>query len=297
VKMLILSDGRLGHLNQSIALAKHLRLPYQIANVTFAYKFYKFLSYILDFFKVYTPSIFKLDNFINEPFDLIVSAGSSTYYANKTLSKHYDVPSVTMMLPKNYRYDFSTIFAQIHDSPPSQDNIIVLPANVSFVQPQDLFHPAKKSIGIIVGGDNAYFTMNKIQLKKQLDIIFKSYADYEIAITTSPRTPKEIELLIKKYAFAYCVIYSENKINPIADFLHHCEIVFITIDSTSMISEAISYGAASIEILPLGEAKSNKFFTMVKHLEEKNYVHLFDGKVAHSKNKVDFNLLVSKVLK
>ena len=295
MNILILSDGRMGHLNQSIAFAKYLKAHYEIIPVSFTCKACKLLSYLFDRIHIYTLKLFDIALPATN-FDLIVSAGSSTYYATKTLSKKLEIKSVTMMLPQSYRYDFDLIFAQSHDTPPKQDNIIELPANFSYVEPKGLFTPKTKSVGIIIGGDNALFTMSAKRLKHQLDVIFEQFKAYEIAVTTSPRTSKEIETLIESYPFAYSVIFSQNKINPIADFLHHCEVVFITMDSTSMISEAISYGTSSIEILPLSEAKENKFLTMTQNLEKEGYVHLFDGKTAHNNKKINFETYAQKAL-
>lgn len=296
MSMLILSDGRMGHLNQSLALAHYLKAPYCIVPVRFTCKLFKPLSYVLDFFKIYTPLLFKLETPLPQSFDTIVCAGSSTYYAAKTLSRYYQVKSITMMLPKSYRYDFDIMFSQTHDHPPKQENIIEIPANFSFAKPKNLFVPHSPSVGIIIGGNNAHFTMDKQRLKAQLDTIFELFQGYEIALTTSPRTPKEIEALLENYPFAYSVIFSQNKINPIADFLHRCEVVFITIDSTSMISEAISCGSAAIEVLPLDETKHNKFFTMARSLEDEGFLHIFDGTCAYQTRKFDFTTLAQKAL-
>lgn len=286
----------MGHLNQSIAFAKHLKAHYEIIPVNFTCKAFKLLSYLFDRVKIYTFKLFDIAPLPEIKFDLIVSAGSSTYYATKTLSKQLQIKAVTMMLPQNYRYDFDLIFAQNHDNPPKRANIIPLPANFSYVEPKGLFIPQNKSIGIIIGGNNALFTMNTKRLKKQLDFIFEHFQNYEIAVTTSPRTPKEIETLIGTYPFSYRVIFSQNRINPISDFLHHCEIVFITMDSTSMISEAISYGTSCIEVLPLNEAKENKFLIMTQTLEKEGYVHLFDGTIAHKNKKINFEKYAQKAL-
>lgn len=295
MNILILSDGRMGHLSQSVALAKHLGAHYEIIAVHFTCKACKLLSYLLDRLKIYTLFLFRLNPPLVQSYDLIVSAGSSTYYANKTLARKLGIPSVTMMLPQSYRYDFHLMFAQVHDNPPLQENIIPLPANFSYVEPKGLFTPQKKSIGIIIGGNNALFVMDQKRLKTQLDFIFQTFQGYEIAVTTSPRTSKEIEELLLSYPFSYSVIFSQNKINPIADFLAYCEVVFITIDSTSMISEAISYGTSSVEILPLSDIKKNKFFTMAQNLEKEGYLHLFNGTLAHSNRKIDFKQYAQKV--
>ena len=286
----------MGHVNQSIAFAKHLDAHYEIVQVNFRHKAYKLLSYLLDQCKIYTQNLFTLGSVLDKKFDLIVSAGSSTYYANKTLAKELGIKSVTMMLPQSYCYDFDMIFAQSHDNPPKQTNIITLPANFSYVEPKGLFSPRQKSIGVIIGGNNTHFKMSIDRIKNQLDFIFKEFPGYEIAVTTSPRTPKEIEELVTRYPFAYSVIFSQNKINPIADFLQHCEVIFITIDSTSMISEAISYGTSCVEILPLSENKNNKFFTLAHNLEQEGYVHLYDGSLGHKNKKIDFKHYAQKAI-
>jgi len=294
LRILILSDKRAGHENQSIAFAKYLHAEFDILHVNFKTKIFKLISYVLDFLHVYTKNIFTCKEIINN-YDFIVSTGSSTYYANKTLSKLHNLKSIVLMLPKNYRYDFDYIFAQSHDNPKKQKNIIEIPANFSFIEPKDIYKPDKKSIGIIVGGDNSVFKMKIEVLKKQLNYIKEQFADYDIAITTSPRTSKEIEELVENYGFSYSVIFSKNKINPIPDFLNKCEYVFITIDSTSMISEAISFGNSCVEILPINNEKENKFYKMTKTLEKNGFLHIFDGKIKSKNKKIDFSKYAKKV--
>ena len=295
LKILILSDKRAGHKNQSIAFAKHLNANYDILHVEFKSKTLKLLSYLLDFMSIYTKSLFTCKEFFLN-YDFIVSAGSSTYYANKTLSREHKIKSIALMLPKNYRFDFDYIFAQSHDNPPKKNNIIEIPANFSFIEPKQIYKPQKKSIGIIIGGDNSIFKMSIEKLKKQLDEIKKYFLDYEIAITTSPRTSKKIEELIESYEFEFSVIFSKNQINPIPDFLQNCEYVFITIDSTSMISEAISYGNSCVEVLPIDDKKDNKFYKMTKALETDGFLHIFDGKIADANKKIDFKSYAKKAI-
>lgn len=296
MKCLILSDGRMGHLNQSIALAKYLEADYDIVTVSFKDKYAKWLSYLCDFLTCYYSSLFNTDKALITSYDYVISAGSNTYYAAKTISKQLNLKSITMMLPKGYRYNFDIIFAQQHDHPPRRTNIIPIVANFSYPIPSGHFQTTRPSIGIVIGGNNAHFTMQKELLKHQLDSIFRLFPQHEIVITTSPRTPKEIEYLIQSYPFAYTLIYSNNPINPIPDFLNQCERVFITIDSTSMVSEAISFGDAFVEILPLKGKQNTKFSTFVKQLQEGGFVHLFDGTLGNTKNKIHFRDFAQKIL-
>jgi len=286
VSTLILSDGRMGHLNQSLALVKYLGVPYDVVSVKFKSRWHKLLSNFLDRLGLHTDKLFTVN--IEKDYSSVIGTGSTTYYATKVLAKKMQVQSIVMMLPKGYRYDFDVIFAQRHDTPPKQKNIRVIPANFSYVEPKGLYRATKKSIGIIIGGDNKIFHLSKEKLEKQLNFIKQYYEGFEIAISTSPRTSKEIEAVIKAYAFDYEVIYSQNPVNPIPDFLGQCETVFITSDSTSMISEAVSYGVSSVVVLPLEIQKENKFTRFVKDLEEEGYLHLFDGTIQHKNKKIHF---------
>lgn len=291
-KALILSDGKKGHLNQSIAFCSYLDMDYDIVEIRFKNRFLKLLSYLFDFLGIYTASLFDSLNIKNTSYKYVVSAGSGTYYAAKVIAKKLKIRSVSMMLPKGYKYDLDLIFAQSHDNPPKLSNIIEIPANFSFIKPLELFIPKKRSIGIVIGGNNSYLEMNKNKLKEQLDLVKEQFKDFEIAVTTSPRTPKEIEELIKSYHFDYEVIYSGNPINPIPDLLENCKTVFITSDSTSMISESISYGNANIVVLPLVSKKSNKFDDLIYRLEADGYLHIFNGKIIEKNKKIDFRKFV-----
>ena len=294
MRALILSDGRMGHLNQCIALAKYAGYEYRICHVSYKRRYLKSLSYLLDRLHWYTDALFNCENLSDERFDYIIAAGSTTAYPLKVLARKYDAKSIAMMLPKGYRYDYDVIFAQSHDNPPQQDNICVLPANFSFSEPQGLYRAEKKSIGIVIGGDNKVFSFSLDELSRQLKHIFESFNGYEFAVTTSPRTSVEIEDLLEHYDFVYRVIYSKNPVNPIPDFLHQCDRVFITQDSTSMISEAVSSGKACIEVLPLPSGGDNKFTRLIHGLQKEGYLHIYDGTFADANRKIDFTKYIHK---
>ncbi|MCF6245626.1 MAG: mitochondrial fission ELM1 family protein [Sulfurovum sp.] len=288
--LLILSDGRLGHMNQSIAFAKTMEYTYDIHEVKFKNKLYKALSYLFDRFGIYTKSLFDMNAI--KKYDMVIGTGSNTYYPTKVMAQKWGIKSVVMMLPKGYRLHFDMIFAQSHDNPPKQKNIIEMPANFSYVSPQGVYKPKKKAIAIVIGGNNQICKIELKVLKKQLDFIKENYKKYEIAVSTSPRTSSGVEALVQTYDFDYEVIFSQNPINPIPDFLEQCETVFITADSTSMISESISYGKCNVVILPLKCKKesnnSNKFTLFIQTLQKEGYLHIFDGSIQNKNKKIDF---------
>ena len=137
--------------------------------------------------------------------------------------------------------------------------------------------------------------MSKEKLQAQLEIVMKAYEGFEIAVTTSPRTSDEVEALIESYGFDYTVIFSQNPINPIPDFLEQCESVFITGDSTSMISEAVSYGTSNVIVLPLESREENKFTRFIETLAQEGYLHIFDGTIQKRNRKIDFKSYLKEV--
>ncbi len=273
-RVLILSDKKAGHLNQSVAFAKIKGYEYNIVEVNVG-KYKKALSYLLDFFHIYLD-IFGI-RLSKTGYDAIISTGSSTYYINKLLSKKLSCKSIAIMLPKGFRYsDFDYIIANLHDNPPKRENIVQIPLNLCINKPKGYIKKTtdKKALGVIIGGDNQIFKMNKDTIKNELDKIYDRYKEYEKYVTTSRRTTKEIEELIESYKWDYKLIYSQNKeINPIPDFIDICDELFITMDSTSMLSEAKANSKANIHIIKLSSKKTgtkyHKIADIVKNLDKK----------------------------
>lgn len=283
-RILIISDGKPGHLNQSIAFCKIKNISYDILEVKFKSKFYKVLSYILDRFNFFTDALFEEHKkYYPEFYDAIVSTGSGTYYFNKLIGQKYNKKSIALMLPKSYKYsNFYYIVAQEHDHPVLLDNLVAIPLNLSYPTPKGYLKKDdnKKSLAIIIGGDNGAFSMNYYLIKDKLDEIFVKYPDYLKYITTSRRTSFDIEALIDEYEFDYKLIYSrEPNINPIGDFIDICDEFFITIDSTSMLSEVRANSDAKINIIELKSKKENtkyhKLAAIINDMDEKlNFVKL-----------------------
>lgn len=284
-RLLILSDGKPGHVNQSIAFAKLLHCDYDVVDVRFRCPGGKAISYLLDRVGVYWRRIFRTDSFAGQ-YAAVVSAGSATYYANRTLAKRLQCSAVAIMFPRGYRLGFELIIAQQHDHPPQLDNVLCLPVNLSMTQPGGIVRPVKgkKYLGLVIGGDSHHGKLSVERLKQQIDTIIRLLPKHQVWLTTSRRTPHDVERMLAEYALDFSVFYSQQQINPIPDFLEHCDIVFITADSSSMISEAVSNGNAAVEILPITDcfAPAGKFKDMIDPLIVNEFVHIFDGSIAET---------------
>ena len=273
-RILIISDGKPGHLNQSIAFCKIKDVSYDILEVKFKSKFHKALSYLFDRFDFFTDFLFEdYKKYYFDFYDAVVSTGSGTYYFNKFIGQKYNKKSIALMLPKSYKFkNFYYIIAQEHDNPVRLDNILTLPLNLSYPKEKGYVKKVedKKSLAVIIGGDNDVFNMEYELIKDELDYIFEKYPEYLKYVTTSRRTSKLIENLVDKYKFDYKLIYSkEPNINPIGDFIEICDIFYITADSTSMLSEVRANTNAKLNIIDLDSKKENtKFHRLVNIIED-----------------------------
>ncbi|MDX2481489.1 MAG: ELM1/GtrOC1 family putative glycosyltransferase [Desulfuromusa sp.] len=288
-RLLILSDGKPGHVNQSIAFSRHLDYEYDLNSISFKNRGWKVLSYLFDWMGVHTPNLFTADTQSGE-YTAVVSAGSGTYYANRTLAKQLGCKSVAIMLPKGYRLDFDLIVAQQHDNPPPLANIISIPINLTYVEPQGIVKPQfdNKYIALIIGGDSQYSQMDSALLRDQISKILALFPTHKVWMTTSRRTPKNVEKMLHEFHFEREIFYSQEPINPLPDYLQHSDYVFLTADSSSMISESVSFGQCCVEVLPLpGKLPAkNKFNRLIKTLSEMNCLHIFDGSCGVCNNKI-----------
>ncbi len=306
---LIVSDGKPGHFNQSIALCKHLGLDYEILEIAYRNRAAKSLSYLLDRIGVYSESLFADPSFSFQAssVDLIISTGSTTYYANKLLARKFNRRNVAILYPKGYRLDFTRILCPAYDHPPQQDNITELPLNLCAADPAffaekaaafKIMHaPQKPAVGLIIGGPNAVSDIDPAKLDSQLQEIFRQTEGMERWITTSRRTPRNIEDIIDAYPFDYALINSRDPYNPIPAFIQLCDRLVVTSDSASMISECASFGTAKVDVLMNRQLKSpNKFEELINGLEQRGAVHVFEGVLGNADAKIDLGPLLKKAL-
>ena len=258
---LILSDGKPGHFHQSIALCQHLEWDHEICEVETPSAIHRVLSHILDSLNIHSQLPFRLSK--SPPScDIIVSAGSKTYYANKVLARKLNAKSVAILAPRGYRWNYDALIIPDYDHPPEQKNVIPVPINLSYIAPElidekvqefEVRHspqPAQiPKIGILLGGDNKAGKMNPQEIANQLDQIEQNHPGSEIWVTTSRRTPKEVEADLRQRKFAYRHLYSEEPYNPIPAFIHLCDHLYVTTDSTSMLSECVSSGKAKVSLI------------------------------------------------
>jgi len=294
-KILIVTDGKAGHENQSIALCQALGCEFDLLHTAYPRRFDKALSYAADRIGILTPRLFTASA-VSGDYAAVVCTGSTAFYPGKVLARGRGIPVAALLFPGGYRLDFDCILAPAFDNPPLRENIIPIPVNLTAVN-ADFYErgtraflerhtPRQPAVAVIAGGPNPFASMTAAAMKLHLDRIFRATAGRERWVTTSRRTPADVEALIDSYPFDYKLIYSREQFNPIPAFVSLCERLFVTADSTGMLSEAVTRGSAHVEVLLNLKDPHSKFARFVNGLVREGSAHIFDGTLGEANRKV-----------
>ena len=312
-KVLILTDGKAGHENQSKAFARALGCEYDLVEVHFKSKFAKALSYLFDRFGLLTLSLLQSNNRTigqsNNSYAAVIGTGSGTFYAAKALARKLGVKCGVVLYPRGYRIStFDCVLAPAFDNPAKAPNVIEIPANL--VANDEAFYAkgvaafaeksgfqisdfkssspddgkSKNAIAVIIGGPNKCSTMSPAWMKAQLDSIFAPITKHQSPstkhqapstqywVTTSRRTPPEVEAVVDSYPWNYRLLYSKDHFNPIPAFVQLAKRLYVTAESTGMLSESCTFGTAEVVALDNLKPGPHKFRRFVENLRKDGYV-------------------------
>ena len=215
-KAIVLTDGKAGHENQSKAFARALGLDFQLVPVKFKSPFHKMLSYLFDGMGIRTVGLLQgLDELLHSSTppltntSTIIGTGSGTFYAAKSLARRIPGAKCGVVLyPRGYQLStFDCILAPTFDNPAKLPNVVEIPANL-VANDADFYEKGVAAfkeryqgetdnlVGVIVGGPNKCSTMTVEWMKMRLDEIFAANKGAELCVTTSRRTPADVEALV-----------------------------------------------------------------------------------------------------
>ena len=286
METLVVSDGKKGHLNQSLAFAELLGGNLRVLRMrplpgireplsrffspVFPPRRYprRRLSWVLET----SLNEFEFANCGKRP--LIISAGTTSAIpalalAALTGGRALHILRPTFVPPRL----FDVVVLPQHDvAGQAPHNVLTLPIALGPIGGNALeeslneMHrrvgPTQKPecgfIVVLIGGDSAHRRMlPEFVLSEVTDLVsFARERNLRILLTTSRRTPAEVEnTLIELSAreidvFHFCVWGRSDEYNPVPAFLELADCVMVTEDSVSMASEAILTGHHPL-ILPL----------------------------------------------
>jgi mitochondrial fission protein ELM1 len=189
--------------------------------------------------------------------DIVVSAGSAVAPVNKMVSCSLCAKSVVILRPNTPLRKFDLSILPAHDRISAKNTVTIkgalsYPFNIKEKTQdcQKFFNlTADKKIAFFLGGylsDEKAYIKNLLYFSKKLKD-FSLKQNYKILISTSRRTQKEIENFIEQefsnFKNLEALVYSnrQNYDFVFDGFAALSEIVFVSCESISMISEVISF--------------------------------------------------------
>jgi len=234
--ILILSDGKVGHLRQAEALGKIIKDYLKdkgiaanviIKEVRFKNKFSRYALIFCSFFsgkyscqgclrcfeRFLQKDTYK--DLISEKADIIISCGSSIAPVNFILSRENLAKSVAIMRPCVLSTNrFNLVVMSRHDKPPKRKNVVAIEGALNLIDEDYLRGQSGRlsegsgfqvqgtgmRIGLLIGGDAKGFHLGKDLMGRIIKQIKDASSKWkaDILVTTSRRTSCDVENLVKE---------------------------------------------------------------------------------------------------
>lgn len=304
IPVVIISDGKPGHENQSLGIAEQLpNADILLLRHTLKESLFEALLRLQIRFSIGTKSnpekflsrIFKAEEIQrikqHKP-KAIISAGTLSAAPCIAVGYLTGAVSCVCMKPSFLPLDmFDLAVVPAHDNPPDKPNIFVTLAAPNRVTPELLesesqnwsneFPPDERNvISWIVGGPSSSvkFEGNHVLKGIESTLAWASDNGWSVWLSTARRTPieleNEIENLGEKYkSLTWTLLWHRDNRNPLYGMFHRSKIAIVTSDSVSMIAEAASAGKGPIVFQSSDHSKSSgsKHDRMVDGLIEAGY--------------------------
>ncbi|MDD5561072.1 MAG: ELM1/GtrOC1 family putative glycosyltransferase [Candidatus Omnitrophica bacterium] len=319
--ILILSDGKAGHLRQSESVAKlasrksaarGVKTTLSICEVKFRTSLRRFIfsrmvvlcgrhQYHLCLrYLRYALEAASWQSLIGFKPDIVISAGGKLSGVNYMLAKINQAKSIVLMRPAALNpKGFDLAIIPEHDMPQGRGlafrkNIVLTEGALNLVDADYLRERSerlqqsgflkgpllKPCIGVLIGGNSRKFSITRqaiIELAGQIKGAAEKL-DADILLSTSRRTPPEIEQLLKNEFEAYprcrlLIIANErNHPDAVGGILGLSRVIVSSPESISMISEAVA--AERYVIVFMASGLSMKHRRFLKSFQDKRYIYI-----------------------
>ncbi|MDC0422813.1 mitochondrial fission ELM1 family protein [Methylophilaceae bacterium] len=252
-------DGIYGHEKQSKSLTSSLS---KIINT-------KIIDLSVKNLWVLIVKNYFIKNKINKP-KFIIGAGHKTHMIIFLCKLVFGGKTILIMKPSLPINWFDLCFIPYHDHVNNieKKNIVKIYGALNSLRNLGKHNP-KRGL-ILIGGNSKYFNWDNNNISLQIKSICKTYPDVQYYLTTSRRTPSTFLKSLVSMNIKNIEITSWSEVDNlwIEKRLNECKKVSVTIDSISMIYEAISAGG-QVSIIDLIKKKENKISREVERLISK----------------------------
>ena len=286
LKGLLLTEGMHGMISQVEGLAKALDIDFIHQKVE------------LNIFSKFTPpKLTPVSNLFFKKFeipeiDIVISCGRKSVipsiYLKKKLKKK--IISIHIQDPKVSLKNFDYVIVPEHDGLKG-DNVITSKGAIHYLTIDEInqnhnylidkLNKEKEYLLFILGGPNKYYNFKEKYLLKIFEKIKKvsSKHDLQAIIIPSMRTPKKIINLAQSFFDKDDIVISSVDKKAYLSGLSLAKYIFVTCDSTSMISEAAITGKP-VYVTEIPSKRDDHRFRQFRDLFMKlNIIKVFDNKL------------------
>jgi mitochondrial fission protein ELM1 len=229
----IVSDGKPGHVNQSLGLVEALqRLHPDIHYKLCAPQSWRALSGLA------IRHLFNKSSL--PPANLIIAAGHRTHVTMLVYGWVLGAKKVLLMKPSLPSRYFDLCLIPEHDKPVESSNIIETWGVLNRMVPAQ----KKARTGLLlIGGPSKHFNWDEQSVLDQLSSVVAKYPKLDWSLTTSRRTPRSFLTQLETRQLNIKLIpHEETELNWLPQTLAITEHCWVTQDSVSMVYEALTAG-------------------------------------------------------
>lgn len=230
----IVSDGKPGHLNQSLGLAEALAraTPAAIHTLPALPAWRAGLALLLKHFS---------GNPLPAP-DLIVGAGHATHLTLLAARRARGGRSVVLMKPSLPRRCFDLCILPRHDGVAANAHTLVTEGAINRIHPAAA--PDAQRGLMLIGGTSPHFEWDSDAIQVQIRSILARTPGTQWTLTTSRRTPTDFLDALPALSNLTVVPHTATPPEWLPAQLSQCGTAWVTPDSASMVFEALTAGAA-----------------------------------------------------
>ncbi|MFC1754566.1 ELM1/GtrOC1 family putative glycosyltransferase, partial [Thermoproteota archaeon] len=279
--ILVLSDGKAGHLKQSQALVELIKiLPFNVKAEVVEIHQKSILQKVFFYISVFFSSkgcqgcmwclkslcvSDKAQSLLKNYYDVVISCGSGLAMINRCVAFENMARSIVIMKPGIFSFKrFDLVILPEHDRIVKGRNVVSIKGAITTgfkredknareiiakygLNDSSIAHPV---VGLVIGGDNSHLKLDVDNVKKVVLSLKSSIDDLggTLLVSTSRRTSAKVEQFLKDELKCYSrckVLFIANEDNPQGSFeaiLSCSDMLIVSADSISMVSECLGSG-------------------------------------------------------
>ena len=287
LKALLLTQGMHGMISQVEGLAKALGLSFKHQTIQ-----------LKRFWNIVPPKFTPIsDAILYKKFicdcKIIISCGRKSVIPSIVLKKRFknEIFNIHIQDPKVNLKNFDTVVCPDHDNLIGE-NVIKTKGAIHYLTNQEINknihylkpnHGKKKIVTFILGGPNKYYSFSIKQMDKMFSKIKNMFVSskYKLIIIPSYRTPDNILKLAFNYFNEDHLVIKERDKKAYLSSLALADLIIVTCDSTSMISEAAITGKPVYVARMSNKLSIHRFEKFYKLFQDLGIIRYLDDKIEY----------------